>query len=71
MAWNGHEKCFLYNYDVPNDKLYKFLSEFENNTLNGTIVSRLISTSGGLSVRKVKGRGRGKGRIIAESKNFA
>ena len=28
----------LYNYDVPNDKLFKFLSEFENNTLNGTII---------------------------------
>jgi len=28
----------LYNYDVPNDKLFMFLSAFENNTLNGTII---------------------------------
>ena len=31
-------EVFLYNYDVPNDKLYQFLSKFENNTLNGTII---------------------------------
>lgn len=28
----------LYNYDVPNDQLFKFLRAFENNTLNGTII---------------------------------
>lgn len=28
----------LYNYEVPNDKLFRFLSAFENNTLNGTII---------------------------------
>ncbi|MDD3436566.1 MAG: hypothetical protein PHC64_05380 [Candidatus Gastranaerophilales bacterium] len=28
----------LYNYDVPNDQLFKFIKEFENNTLNGTII---------------------------------
>lgn len=32
------DEVFLYNYDVPNDKLHKFLSAFENNTLNGTII---------------------------------
>lgn len=31
-------EVFLYNYDVPNDKLFKFLRAFENNTLNGTII---------------------------------
>lgn len=31
-------KIFLYNYDVPNDKLFKFIRSFENNTLNGTII---------------------------------
>lgn len=28
----------LYNYDVPNDKLFKFIESFENNTLNGKII---------------------------------
>lgn len=28
----------LYNYDVPNDKLFTFIKSFENNTLNGTII---------------------------------
>lgn len=28
----------LYNYDVSNDQLFKFLKAFENNTLNGTII---------------------------------
>lgn len=28
----------LYNYDVPNDKLFKFIEAFENNTLNGKII---------------------------------
>lgn len=31
-------ETFLYNYDVPNDKLFKFIKSFENNTLNGTII---------------------------------
>jgi hypothetical protein len=28
----------LYNYDVPNEQLFKFIRAFENNTLNGTII---------------------------------
>lgn len=28
----------LYNYDVPNDQLFKFIKAFENNTLNGIII---------------------------------
>jgi len=28
----------LYNYDVPNEELFKFIKAFENNTLNGTII---------------------------------
>ena len=28
----------LYNYDVPNDDLFKFLKSFEENTLDGTII---------------------------------
>jgi hypothetical protein len=32
------EKTFLYNYDVPNNELFKFVRAFENNTLNGTII---------------------------------
>ena len=28
----------LYNYDVPNTDLFKFLEKFENNTLNGMII---------------------------------
>lgn len=28
----------LYNYDVPNDDLFKFIKSFEENTLNGTII---------------------------------
>lgn len=31
-------EIFLYNYDVPNDQLFKFIRAFENNTLNGTII---------------------------------
>ena len=31
-------KTYLYNYDVSSDKLFSFLKEFENNTLNGTII---------------------------------
>jgi len=33
-----NKEVFLYNYDVPNDKLFKFLEAFENNTLNGIII---------------------------------
>lgn len=32
------DEVFLYNYDVPNDKLFGFIKSFENNTLNGTII---------------------------------
>lgn len=32
------DEAFLYNYDVSNDKLFKFIKAFENNTLNGTII---------------------------------
>jgi len=28
----------LYNYDVPNDQLFKFIKSFENNTLSGVII---------------------------------
>jgi len=28
----------LYNYDVANDQLFKFIKSFENNTLNGVII---------------------------------
>ena len=28
----------LYNYDVPNDDLYRFLKSFEENTLDGTVI---------------------------------
>lgn len=31
-------EVFLYNYDVPNDQLFRFIGAFENNTLNGTII---------------------------------
>lgn len=31
-------EIFLYNYDVANDELFKFIKAFENNTLNGTII---------------------------------
>ncbi len=31
-------ETFLYNYDVPNSHLFKFIKAFENNTLNGTII---------------------------------
>lgn len=33
-----NDEVVLYNYDVPNDKLFKFIRAFENNTLNGTII---------------------------------
>ena len=32
------DEVILYNYDVPNTDLYKFLEKFENNTLNGMII---------------------------------
>lgn len=35
---NIDDEIFLYNYDVPNDQLFKFIRSFENNTLNGTII---------------------------------
>jgi len=35
---NFDEDVVLYNYDVPNDQLFKFIKSFENNTLNGTII---------------------------------
>ena len=35
---NIGEDVVLYNYDVPNDRLFKFIEAFENNTLNGTII---------------------------------
>lgn len=28
----------LYNYDVPNEDLFKFIKSFEENTLDGTII---------------------------------
>ena len=28
----------LYNYDVPNDELFRFMKSFEENTLDGTII---------------------------------
>ena len=31
-------EIYLYNYDVPNQDLFKFLKAFENNTLNGKII---------------------------------
>lgn len=31
-------EVILYNYDVPNDDLFKFLKSFEDNTLDGTII---------------------------------
>ncbi len=32
------DEVVLYNYDVPNEQLFKFIRAFENNTLNGTII---------------------------------
>ena len=31
-------KTFLYNYEVSNDQLFKFIKSFENNTFNGKII---------------------------------
>lgn len=34
-----HEgEIVLYNYDVPNNDLFKFMKSFEENTLDGTII---------------------------------
>lgn len=35
---NIDNEIVLYNYDVPNDELFKFIKAFENNTLSGIIV---------------------------------
>jgi len=35
---NIGEEVVLYNYDVSNDQLFKFIKAFENNTLNGIII---------------------------------
>lgn len=35
---NIDNEVVLYNYDVPNEQLFKFIKSFENNTLNGTII---------------------------------
>ncbi len=35
---NIDDEIVLYNYDVPNEKLFAFIKAFENNTLNGTII---------------------------------
>ncbi len=31
-------ETYLYNYDVPNKDLFKFMKSFEENTLDGTII---------------------------------
>ena len=31
-------ETYLYNYDVPNGDLFKFMKSFEENTLDGTII---------------------------------
>lgn len=33
-----NDEVCLYNYEVPNDKLFRFMRAFENNTLNGRII---------------------------------
>ncbi|MDR1167475.1 MAG: hypothetical protein LBK53_01110 [Heliobacteriaceae bacterium] len=37
MRETGGE-AVLYNYDVPNEDLFKFVKSFEENTLDGTII---------------------------------
>jgi len=32
------DEVILYNYDVPNDELFKFLKSFEENTFDGKII---------------------------------
>lgn len=31
-------EVWMYNYDVRNDELFKFMEKFNDNTLNGTII---------------------------------
>lgn len=31
-------ETYLYNYDVPNEDLFKFMKSFDENTLDGTII---------------------------------
>lgn len=33
-----NDEVVLYNYDITNKDLFEFMSKFENNTLNGTII---------------------------------
>lgn len=33
-----NNNIFLYNYDVPNSDLFKFMKSFDENTLDGTII---------------------------------
>lgn len=35
---NIEGEIVLYNYDVPNEELFKFIKAFENNTLSGIII---------------------------------
>ena len=35
---NINDEIILYNYDVPNNQLFRFIKAFENNTLNGVII---------------------------------
>lgn len=35
---NIDDEIVLYNYDVPNAQLFRFIKSFENNTLNGIII---------------------------------
>lgn len=35
---NFDDETFLYNYDVPNEDLFKFIKSFEENTLDGKII---------------------------------
>ncbi len=32
------DETYIYNYDVPNNELFKFIKSFEENTLDGTII---------------------------------
>lgn len=34
----NHGETVLYNYDVPNEDLFKFIKSFEENTLDGKII---------------------------------
>ncbi|MCI1274406.1 MAG: hypothetical protein LKG27_08270 [Clostridiaceae bacterium] len=33
-----NKEVFLYNYDIPNSDLFKFMKSFDENTLDGTII---------------------------------